>query len=68
MTVEKILSRNILRWRRKNNLSQERLAEKIGVNTTTVNKWESGKNFPSIKKCEILADVFHIPVSFLFQD
>jgi putative transcriptional regulator len=37
----------IKKWRGKLKLSQQKLAEMIGVTTGTVNKWELGKASPS---------------------
>ncbi len=36
------LADNLKRIRRENNLSQEQLAEKLGVTRQAVSKWESG--------------------------
>lgn len=35
--------------RKKLNLSQEKLAAKLGVSFSTVNRWEKGHSFPSYK-------------------
>ena len=48
----------ILRKRREKNLTQEQLAEQLGVSNKTVSKWENGKCMPDYsiirKLCEIL--------------
>lgn len=36
------LSENIRRFRREENLTQEQLAEVMGVSVSAVHKWESG--------------------------
>ena len=36
------LSENIRRFRREENLTQEQLAEAMGVSVSAVHKWESG--------------------------
>ena len=36
----------IARKRREQNLTQEQLAERLGVSNTTVSKWENGKCMP----------------------
>ncbi len=33
--------------RKKNNLTQEQLAEQLFVSRTAVSKWESGKGYPT---------------------
>ncbi len=42
-------SNNIRVMRRRMLMSQEDFAQAIGVSFTTVNRWESGKCFPSYK-------------------
>jgi transcriptional regulator with XRE-family HTH domain len=36
------LSEKILKLRKANNLSQEQLAERLGVSRQSISKWESG--------------------------
>lgn len=44
--------------RKKNNLSQEALAEKLNMSRQAISKWESGNSYPDmntmLKVCEIL--------------
>ena len=40
--VTQMLSERIYQFRRKSGLSQEQLAEKIGVSRQAISKWESG--------------------------
>lgn len=44
--------------RRKAGLSQEEVAEKVGVTRQTVSKWETGQAVPELLKGKILADLF----------
>ena len=44
------LSEKILKLRKANNLSQEELAEKLGVSRQSISKWESGQSLPDIDK------------------
>lgn len=39
-------------------LTQEELAEKLGVSRQTVAKWENGESIPDVMKCSELAEVF----------
>ena len=36
--------------RKENNLSQELLADKLGVSRQAVSKWESGSSYPDMEK------------------
>lgn len=46
---------SIIHFRRRNNLSQLQLAEKIGVSASMVAQWESGKKNPSYQSLKELA-------------
>ncbi|MCI1858501.1 MAG: helix-turn-helix transcriptional regulator [Sporolactobacillus sp.] len=47
-------------------LTQEKLAEKVGVSTRTIISLEKGKYKPSITLAYHLAKVFQIPIEKLF--
>lgn len=44
--------------RKKNHMTQEALASRIGVNRTTVTKWETGQAVPSLKNLRKIARLF----------
>ena len=48
------------------NLTQEELAEKIGVATKTVSYWENAHNPITLSKIPIIADVLGVPIYKLF--
>lgn len=48
--------RKILGW------TQAELAERIGVDTETVSRFERGSNLPSLQRLEKLADVLKLPL------
>ncbi len=53
--------------RKEKNLTQEQLAEKIGVSNKTISKWENGKCMPDYSVVEILCDELGITVSELLD-
>ena len=55
-------------YRKKCGLSQETLAEKIGVSRQAVSKWETGDALPEINKLKSLAECFGVTVDFLLDD
>ena len=59
------IGKNILTFRRENGLSQESLAEKIGVSRQTVAKWEAGESTPDLTLASELASVFGISIDRL---
>ena len=43
--------------RKKNNFSQEQLADRLGVSRQAVSKWESGRSYPDMDKIMLLCDI-----------
>lgn len=62
-----ILAGNISKYRKKCGLSQEELAQKLGVTFQAVSKWENAKAAPDIKFLPIMADVFDCYIDDLFS-
>ena len=50
------LGKQIYELRKKANLSQEQLAEKVGVSRQTISKWELGETAPDIKQAQVLKE------------
>ncbi|MDR0917343.1 MAG: helix-turn-helix domain-containing protein [Oscillospiraceae bacterium] len=59
------ISENLKKLRRASDLTQEELAEIIGVSPQTVSKWERGENFPDITFLPALANYFEVTVDDL---
>lgn len=66
MGVESI-GNNILRLRRNKGVTQEVLAEFIGVTKTSVSKWETGATLPDIQMLPLLASYFEVSVDTLID-
>ena len=60
-----MFSENLVQLRKLNGLSQEELAEKVGVSRQTLSKWEVGESLPDIEKSRALADVFDVTLDEL---
>ena len=56
---------NLSMLRRRNRLSQEEVAERIGVSRQTVAKWECGESVPDIVNCDALARLYDVELSDL---
>ena len=54
---------NIRHLRQRLKLSQEAVAESVGVTRQAVAKWESGETLPDILNCEALADLFDVSLN-----
>ena len=63
-----MLGRKITEKRNELGLSQEQLAEKIGVSRSAVAKWESGKGTPDIENLKILSKEFGISIDVLLEN
>ncbi len=61
------LGQNLKKYRLKKGLTQEFLAEKVGIHPTYVGKLESGKNNPSIKMLYKITRTLEIKLPELFD-
>jgi len=61
------LSDNLKKIRKDNNLSQEQLAEKLGVSRQSVSKWESGLAYPEMDKVLQICQLFNLNVDELLN-
>lgn len=64
----KTFSEKLLELRRKEGLSQEQLADRLGVTRQSVSKWESGAAAPELNKLVALSDLFSVSVDYLVKD
>ena len=62
------LSENLKRIRKDNNLSQEQLAEKLGVSRQAVSKWESGQSYPETEKVLLICKLFNYNIDELMNE
>ena len=57
----------IAQKRRAQNLTQEQLAEKLGVSNKTISKWENGKCMPDYSIIQKLCTALHVTLSELMD-
>ena len=62
-----MICENIMTLRKAAGLSQEALAEKIGVSRQTVAKWENGESVPDILHCDRMAALFETTLDDLLH-
>ncbi len=62
------LAEKLYELRKKNGLSQEQLAERLGVSRQAVSKWESGKAVPESDTLVSISDVFHVTLDYLLKE
>lgn len=51
--------------RERRGISQEKLAEELGVSRQVITKWENGAGTPKIENLKALADCFHVTLDEL---
>ena len=56
---------NLVQMRKMKRLTQEDIAEKLGVTRQAVAKWEAGETVPDLDKCKILAEIFEVSLDDL---
>ena len=62
------LGKKILELRKKENFSQEQLAEKMNVTRQTISKWELNETTPDIKQAKELSRLFKISLDELTEN
>lgn len=67
MKKENTIGLQIAYFRKLNCLTQEDLADKLGVSTQAVSKWEQQINYPDITLLPSLAKLFSISIDELFN-
>ena len=58
---------NLVELRKIHDMSQEELADIIGVSRQTLSKYETGESLPDIEKCKLIADAFGVSIDDLLN-
>ena len=61
------LGNNLFQARKKAGLSQETVAEKLGVSRQTISKWETDETIPDIYQSKKLAKLYNLTLYELFD-
>jgi transcriptional regulator with XRE-family HTH domain len=59
---------NLKQIRKSKKISQEDLADKLGVSRQSVSKWETGENYPSMQNIVCLCDIFKCKMNDLVHE
>lgn len=62
-----MFSDNLLYLRNLKGLSQEQIAEAVGISRQSYSKWEQGDTFPDIDKCDKLAKFYGVTIDSLIH-
>lgn len=63
-----ILADKIIELRKKSGMSQEELAEKLGVSRQSVSKWEMAQSTPDLNRILKISEVFGVTTDYLLKD
>lgn len=65
--LKPIIAKNITELRKRNNLTQIELAEKLNYSDKAVSKWERAESIPDISVLKEIADMFSVTVDYLIN-
>lgn len=63
-----ILADKIMELRKRSGMSQEELAEKLGVSRQSVSKWEMAQSTPDLNRILQLSEIFSVSTDILLKD
>ncbi len=61
------LGNSLFHARKKCGLSQEEVAEKLGVSRQTISKWETDETLPDIRQSKKMAKLYHVSLDELVE-
>lgn len=61
------IGQKIKELRQENNLTQEQLAEQLGVSFQAVSRWENNTTYPDITLLSIIASMFNVTTDYLLD-
>lgn len=56
---------NLIQLRKYRQMTQEELAEKVGVTRQAIAKWEAGETMPDLERSRMLAEIFEVSLDDL---
>lgn len=66
--IKQIVAKNLIALRKKNNLTQNELAQKLNYSDNAVSRWEHGEVTPSIETLQQIANIYSVPLSSLIEN
>ncbi|VGS06823.1 transcriptional regulator [Streptococcus pyogenes] len=61
------IGQQIIRYRKQQALSQEKLAEKVYVSRQSISNWENDKTYPDIHSLLLLSQIFQVSLDQLIK-
>lgn len=66
MSVKKLFGKNLQKYRKLRKFTQEKLAETVGLDATSISSIETGKFFPTADNLQKIANALNIKLETLF--
>jgi transcriptional regulator with XRE-family HTH domain len=66
--LKSIIAANISDLRRRHNMTQLELAERLNYTDKAISKWERGESIPDVLVLKQIADLFDVTVDYLLQE
>ena len=66
--IRDIVSQNLIKIRKKNNLTQVDLSNKINYSDNAISRWEKGEVLPSLETLQTLSLIYGVPLSYFIEE
>jgi len=66
--IKQIIAKNLIALRKKNNLTQNELAEKLNYSDNAVSRWEHAEVTPSLETLQQIANIYGVPMRTIIED
>ena len=66
--IKNIIANNLITLRKKNNLTQNDLAEKLNYSDNAISRWEHAEVTPNIETLQQISEIFNVPLRSLIED
>jgi len=66
--IKEIIANNIISLRKKHNMTQIELAEKLNYSDNAISRWERAEVTPSIETLVHMSEVFGVPLNSIIED
>ena len=66
--IKEIIQKNLIYLRKQHNMTQVEVATQINYSDKAVSRWENGDALPDYDTLAILANLYDVPVAYLFEE
>lgn len=61
--LKSVIAKNLIKYRKENGLTQQKLAEKLNYSDKSISKWERGEGVPDIYILKQIAELYNVTVN-----